>query len=79
MIDTASHPQVGAPDPDLRTSQIFDDADRQELSLDADLEVGVCFFNDRVYRLGDYVCSGDELLCCEEYGIWVRQGSCRKE
>jgi hypothetical protein len=29
-----------------------------------------------IYQLGDFVCSGDELLRCEEYGIWVREGSC---
>lgn len=79
MTDTTAHPQVGAPDPELRTSQIFDDADREGLSLDAELEVGVCYFNDRVYRLGDYVCSGDELLRCETYGVWIREGSCEKD
>lgn len=79
MADTTSHPQVGAPDPALRTSQIFDDADREGLSLDAELEVGLCYFNDLAYRLGDYICSGDELLRCETHGIWVREGSCREE
>ena len=79
MVDTTNNPQVGAPDPELRTSQIFDDADLEELSLDAELETGVCYFNDQVYRLGDYVCSGDELLRCEAYGVWVREGSCRKD
>jgi hypothetical protein len=76
MTNTVTHPQVGAPDPLLRTSQIFDEADREELSLDAELEVGICYFNDGIYQLGDFVCSGDELLRCEEYGIWVREGNC---
>jgi len=76
MSDSTTHPQVGAPDPDLKTSQIFDDADREGLSLDVELEVGLCYFNDQIYRLGDYICSGDELLRCEESGVWVREGSC---
>jgi hypothetical protein len=67
---------VGAPDPELKTSPIFDDTDQDFLSLDAELEEGLCYFNDQIYRLGDYVCSGDELLRCEQYGVWIRQGSC---
>ena len=68
--------QVGAPDPELRTSPIFDEADNEYLSLDAELEEGLCYFNDQSYRLGDYVCSGNELLRCESAGVWIREGSC---
>jgi hypothetical protein len=68
--------QVGAPDPERKTSPIFDDIDQESLSLDRELEEGLCFFNDQAYQLGDYVCSGDELLRCEENGIWMREGSC---
>ncbi|MEN8167620.1 MAG: hypothetical protein ABFR65_09120 [Pseudomonadota bacterium] len=76
MNDTDNKPQVGAPDPELKTSPIFDDTDREFLSLDTELEEGLCYFNDQIYRLGDYVCSGDELLRCEVYGVWIREGSC---
>lgn len=69
-------PQVGAPDPEMKTSPIFDDADREFLSLDAELEEGLCYFNGEIYRLGEYVCSGDELLRCESEGVWIREGSC---
>ena len=41
----------------------------------ADREVQVCYFNGVRYAVGDYVCSGNELLRCEN-GVWVRSGSC---
>ncbi len=67
--------EVGAPDPELRNSPIFDDT-AESGSYDFDREAGVCYFNDLSYHLGDYVCSGADLLHCEERGIWVRKGSC---
>ena len=67
MTDAMKHaPKVGAPDPELRNSPIFDSNDADELSLDLELETGVCYFNAQSYPLGSYVCSGDELLRCEE-------------
>jgi hypothetical protein len=57
-------PDVGAPDPELRTSPIADD-DADE-SLDAELETGACYF--------EYVRSGDEVLRCAGRGVWVRAG-----
>lgn len=71
-------PQVGAPDPARETSPIFDE-DADELSLDLDLETGACLFNGVVYAIGDYVLSGDELLRCEERGVWVRVGEKRPD
>jgi hypothetical protein len=69
---TAGTPQVGAPDPEHRTSPILDE--NEELSLDTELEAGVCWFNGTAYPLGQYVRSGDELLRCEGRGVWVRAG-----
>ncbi|MET0012635.1 MAG: hypothetical protein ABW082_03760 [Sedimenticola sp.] len=69
-------PHVGAPDPEMKNSPIFDNTDREFLSLDAELESGVCYFNDQDFKIGDYVCSGNELLRCETYGVWIREGSC---
>jgi hypothetical protein len=69
---TAHLPQVGAPDPELKTSPIFDQDD--EISLDLELEAGVCYFNDAAYRLGEYVLSGNEVLRCEGRGVWMREG-----
>lgn len=76
MSNAKSRPQVGAPDPELTNSPIFDDAGRDFLSLDEELEAGLCYFNDQIYQLGDFVCSGSELLRCEERGVWIREGNC---
>lgn len=63
--------QVGAADPERKTSPILDE--EEELSLDLELETGVCHFNDVAYPIGQYVRSGSELLHCEERGVWVRK------
>lgn len=67
--------QVGAPDPETRTSPIFDEYD--EISLE--LEAGVCYFNNVAYPVGQYLRSGSELLHCEERGVWVRKGEARPD
>ena len=78
MTSMTSHvTQVGAPDPELRTSPIFDEY--EELSLDLELESGACYFNNRVYPVGQYLLCGSELLHCEARGIWVRKGERRRE
>jgi len=71
-------PQVGAPDPERRTSPILDVED-EEIDPELELETGVCYFNDVAYALGDYVLSGSELLHCEERGVWVRKGEIRPD
>lgn len=70
---TPHAPQVGAPDPEKRTSPILDED--EEFSLDLELETGGCYFNGQSYPIGAYVLSGSELLHCEERGLWVRRGS----
>jgi hypothetical protein len=67
--------QVGAPDPERKTSPIFDEY--EEISLDMEIEAGACYFNDATYKIGAYVLSGSELLHCEERGVWVRTGEMR--
>ena len=65
--------QVGAPDPEHRTSPILSRLDDLgEPSLDSELESGACYFNDRRFAIGDYVRSGDELLHCVEHGVWLK-------
>lgn len=76
MREKGSAPTVGAPDPELKTSPIFDSGNSDELSLDRELEEGVCFFNNQTFAIGSYVCSGEELLRCEDRGVWIREGSC---
>ncbi len=69
-------PQVGAPDPELKTSPIagqsseFDDEQPPDLEA---FESAVCYFNNETFPLGSYVLSGDELLSCEKPGVWVRK------
>jgi len=73
-------PQVGAPDPELKTSPIVDEMEEyEELAPDVEFEAGVCYFNGVTYPLGQSVRSGSELLRCEEQGIWVRRGEMRPE
>ena len=67
--------QVGAPDPELKTSPILDEY--AELSLDVEIEAGACYFNNVPYPRGQYLLSGRELLHCEERGVWVRKGEIR--
>jgi len=69
--------QVGAPDPELQTSPIFDEY--EDISLDLELESGACYFNSAVYPVGQYLRSGSELLHCEERGVWMRKGEMRPE
>ena len=76
MNEISNLPRVGAPDPEMKTSPIFDDVGKEDLSLDQELEIGCCYFNNETFKLSDYVCSGNELLRCEEKGIWIREGSC---
>jgi hypothetical protein len=76
MSKAGAVPQVGAPDPESETSPIFDDSDLDELSLDQELETGFCLFNGEQFDLGQFVCSGNELLRCEGRGVWVREGVC---
>ena len=76
MPNTDEIPQVGAPDPESNNSPIFDEEDDDYLSLDLELETNACYFNGKAYDIGQFVCSGDELLRCEERGVWIREGSC---
>ncbi len=64
--------QVGAPDPERRTSPILDDdeADGSDLAL----ESAVCYFDGMGYPVGSYVQCGAELLRCAERGVWIRTG-----
>lgn len=76
MTERSNPTHVGAPDPELKNSPIVEETDEdfdyivQELSDDT-----VCYFNNRAYGPGSFICSGSELLRCER-GAWVREGSC---
>ena len=72
IIDVAD---MGAPDPELENSPVIDTEIEEGEFSGTDCDTRVCYFNGIRYPVGDYICSGDELLCCEN-GIWVRSGSC---
>jgi hypothetical protein len=74
---TRTAKQVGAPDPELKNSPIFDEY--EEISLDLELEEGVCYFNNVAYPIGEYVLSGSELLRCDGRGVWMRKGEMRPD
>lgn len=69
------HPQVGAPDPDLDTSPIIDEDERED--IEPEVSSAFCTFNGAPFRIGEYVLSGSEVLRCEAPGLWVRQGDLR--
>ncbi len=74
MTEYVHIPKVGAPDPELRNSPIFDHESEEYEAADLELEAGVCYFNGESFRLGAYVVSGSEILRCAEKGVWVRVG-----
>jgi hypothetical protein len=76
MTERINVPDVGAPDPEQKNSPIFDRESDEFEWLDFELEIGVCYFNGVSYPIGKHICSGNELLRCEERGVWVRKGSC---
>lgn len=79
MSHKGSAPDLGAPDPEQKNSPIFDGSDSDELSLDREFEEGVCYFNNQSFGLGSFVCSGEELLRCENRGVWIREGACEHD
>lgn len=75
MSARINSPQVGAPDPELRTSPIMTEMDWESETLKQE-QPGepICHFNGVSYSNGAYVRSGSTLLRCN-YGIWVEAGS----
>lgn len=76
MPERIHAPHVGAADPEKRSSPVLEETDERfdELAQQLD-ENPVCYFNGSSYGQGSYVCSGDELLRCQD-GAWWRLGSC---
>ena len=80
MSNEQSMIQVGAPDPELKTSPIVEDTDEESEVVAQEVEdLPVCYFNDSSYPNGEFVCSGSgELLHCKN-GLWIREGTCDPE
>ena len=73
--------QVGAPDPERRTSPIIDETqlDEHAGARDLEMEEPVCYFNGEEFAIGEYVCSGSEVLQCSGRGVWMRKGEKRPD
>jgi hypothetical protein len=76
MAERIHLPQVGAQDPELKTSPIAEETDEEfeVIKLEVPGEPQ-CYFNNKPYNNGQSVCSGSTRLRCN-YGIWNREGSC---
>lgn len=76
MPDRIKAVHVGAPDPELRNSPIVEETDEEfDGAAQVLAEELNCYFNGRVYRTDQFVCSGSELLR-SALGAWVQEGSC---
>lgn len=67
-------PDLGAPEPELRTSPIFPDFDAEREVVDTAIpEERICYFNGESFTHGSYVKSGSMILQCDR-GAWVETG-----
>lgn len=72
MTEGLNIPQLGAQDPELKNSLVFEENDEESLTMKQEVPgTPVCYFNAISYRHGESVCSGTAVLQCN-YGIWVR-------
>lgn len=69
--------QVGAPDPELKSSPIIDEYEYGEEATSRDIEIeqgaSSCYFNGEAFAIGTYVQSGSEVLQCTAGGVWMRK------
>jgi hypothetical protein len=66
--------QLGAPDPERKTSPVAWETDEDTDSLRESVpDEAVCLFNDTSYDHGTVIESGSSRLRCE-HGIWVPVG-----
>lgn len=74
MTVHSSPVDVGAPIESKRTSPILDSSMAEEEVIEPEIpEERQCYFNDVVFKQGDYVQSGGTLLRCDR-GVWVDVG-----
>jgi hypothetical protein len=67
-------PDVGAVDPELKTSPIAQEFDEDSDTLRQQVPgERVCYFNGRSYSHGVYVKSGTQVFKCQ-YGLWMEAG-----
>lgn len=76
MSEKIHLPQVGAQDPELKTSPIAEESDEEYDVIKQEVPgEPVCYFNNTPYKNSQRVCSGSTRLRCN-YGVWIREGSC---
>jgi hypothetical protein len=74
MASRTGTPNVGASDPKLKTSPVWEETDEESYYLGQQVaEDSVCYFNNRVYVSGEFVRSGPVILECRR-GLWVEVG-----
>lgn len=65
---------VGAIDPELRTSPVAEELTEESETLRMEVPGGnVCYFNGEVFRSGEFVRSGTTILKCRD-GLWIEAG-----
>lgn len=74
MATHAGTTNVGAIDPELKTSPVLEETAEEsyELSQQAP-DSAVCFFNGEVFATGEFVRSGAAVFECRR-GLWVEIG-----
>ena len=66
--------QLGAPDPERKTSPVAWEADDDTEALRESVPgEAACYFNDHAYEHGTVVKTGSVLLRCD-HGIWLPDG-----
>lgn len=69
-------PQVGAPDPELKSSPIAEEFDEDYDAIKQDVPGNPeCYFNGSPYKNDESICSGSARLRCND-GVWMQAGSC---
>lgn len=67
-------PEVGAVDPELKTSPIAQELDEDSDTLRQQVPgERMCYFNGRAFAHGAYVRSASQVLKCQ-YGMWIEAG-----
>jgi hypothetical protein len=74
MASLAGPRNVGAIDPELKTSPVLEETDEESYELRQAVPDGsVCYFNGEIFATGAIVRSGSTVLRCRQ-GIWVEIG-----
>ena len=74
MTDPGGTEQVGDQDPEMHNSPIADESDDVDYDLHEEVPgESSCYFNDKSYPHGTFVCSGSTLLRCDR-GVWITSG-----